>query len=87
MPAWQKLVGANATVVTNFTYSVYRAKFTLGPYRFCNKKGECYEHTCALKTDGSAACWGRNANFQLGDGNGLDSNTAVQVSGGAVFWK
>lgn len=44
-------------------------------------------HTCALKTDGSAACWGLNVNNQLGNGTGVDSNVPVAFPGGSVFWK
>ena len=38
-------------------------------------------HTCARVLDGSARCWGRNAEGQLGDGSGLQQPTAVVVSG------
>ncbi|MBK7146502.1 MAG: hypothetical protein IPH76_15305 [Xanthomonadales bacterium] len=38
-------------------------------------------HTCARVLDGSARCWGRNAEGQLGDGSGLQQPTAVAVSG------
>jgi alpha-tubulin suppressor-like RCC1 family protein len=45
-------------------------------------------HTCALKADGNAACWGLNGNAQLGiSGSTTNTNTANPVSGGAVFWK
>lgn len=44
--------------------------------------------SCALKADGSAACWGANSTGMLGDGTkGTDRLTPVDVSGGAVFWK
>ena len=52
-----------------------------------------YHHTCAVKTDGSAWCWGANLRGQLGDGTttqrllptpviGLDSGVASIASGG-----
>ncbi len=44
------------------------AAFTLGEY-----------HTCAVKTDGSAWCWGRNWSGQLGNNTITSSSTPVQV--------
>jgi alpha-tubulin suppressor-like RCC1 family protein len=38
-------------------------------------------HTCAVKSDGTAWCWGSNAGGRLGDGSFSDHPTPVQVSG------
>lgn len=36
-------------------------------------------HACAVKSDGSVVCWGKNDKFQLGN-NGGNSNVPVQVT-------
>lgn len=38
-------------------------------------------HTCGIKTDGTAWCWGYNGFGQLGNGTTTDSGNPVQVSG------
>jgi Regulator of Chromosome Condensation (RCC1) repeat protein len=38
-------------------------------------------HTCAVRADGTAACWGSNSNGQLGDGTTIDRSTAASVTG------
>ncbi len=42
--------------------------------------GAGYSHTCALKSDGTAACWGANGSGQLGDSSIDDSTVPVPVN-------
>jgi len=39
------------------------------------------DHSCALKTDGGAWCWGSNGQNQVGDGTTINRPTPVVVSG------
>lgn len=43
-------------------------------------------HSCAVKKDNSAWCWGSNGSGRLGDGTIANSQTPVEVSGG-YSWK
>ncbi len=40
-----------------------------------------YYHTCAVRTDGSLWCWGKNSYGQLGDDSTVDRHLPVQVRG------
>lgn len=42
-------------------------------------------HTCALAEDGTAFCWGRNGNGQLGDGTSSDRSSPAPVLGTQKF--
>ena len=42
-------------------------------------------HTCALKQDGAASCWGYNPYGAIGDGTTTDRSTPTAVMGGLTF--
>lgn len=44
-----------------------------------------WRHTCGVASDGSAYCWGRNEEGQLGDGGTMDRPVPTLVSGGLTF--
>jgi hypothetical protein len=44
-----------------------------------------YDHTIAIKTDGTLWAWGSNGDGQLGDGTYVDKNSPVQI-GTATNW-
>ena len=50
------------------------AQVSAGPY-----------HTCALATDGTAACWGDNGSGQLGNGTNIHSSVPVAVDTSGVL--
>jgi len=43
-----------------------------------------YYHSCAILSDASLKCWGKNSDGQLGDGDTSSSNTPVSVAIGSV---
>jgi len=46
------------------------------------------DHSCAVKTDGTLWCWGRDNSLQLGDGAGSTNQpTPVQEATAATDWK
>jgi alpha-tubulin suppressor-like RCC1 family protein len=46
-----------------------------------------YNHTAAVKTDGTLWCWGDGGDGRLGDGTGTNRNTPVTTSTGGTTWK
>ncbi|MEY3011744.1 MAG: hypothetical protein RIT45_479 [Pseudomonadota bacterium] len=50
--------------------------FTIPDFAGVKQVAGGYGHTCAVKTDGTVACWGRNGDGQLGNGTINSSSTA-----------
>ena len=46
-----------------------------------------YEHTAAIKTDGTLWLWGHNTNGQLGDNTRTSRSSPVQTVSGGTNWK
>jgi alpha-tubulin suppressor-like RCC1 family protein len=46
-----------------------------------------YEHSAAIKTDGTLWTWGRNYSGQLGDNTVADKSSPVQTVAGGTRWK
>jgi alpha-tubulin suppressor-like RCC1 family protein len=46
-----------------------------------------FQHSFAIKTDGTLWAWGRNNYGQLGLGNNIDRSTPLQMTSGATIWK
>lgn len=44
------------------------------------------EHTCGIRNNGQAWCWGDNGSQQLGDGTTTDRSSPTLVSGGGTNW-
>src|SRR5688572_4030143 len=42
-------------------------------------------HSCALRVDGAAFCWGRNVEGQLGDGTNTNRTEPVRAADGMLF--
>lgn len=56
-----------------------------GGIRFRSVSAGVGEHTCGIAQDGTAFCWGRNDQGQLGIGTRLNSTSPVRVLGDAHF--
>ncbi|MFA5249646.1 MAG: FISUMP domain-containing protein [Candidatus Paceibacterota bacterium] len=49
--------------------------------------GTGWNHSCALKSDGTVWCWGQNLSAQLGDGTTINKSVPVQVLGAGGIGK
>lgn len=85
-------MGSTPTKIFGLDVSVARAAVavsSLGPLScaiFQDLENVAYiapgsNHSCVVKKDGSAFCWGRNEYGQLGDGTDTDRETPTLVSG------
>ncbi|TAN57279.1 hypothetical protein EPN15_04850, partial [Patescibacteria group bacterium] len=73
-------IGDNTTTQRNIPAQV--SGLTAGTVKEVTAGGY---HTCALKTDGSTVCWGKNTNGQIGDNTTTERWPPTQVSGLTVF--
>lgn len=46
-----------------------------------------YDHTAAIKSDGTLWLWGRNNGGELGDNTVVDKSSPVQTVAGGTYWK
>ncbi|WP_295396161.1 RCC1 domain-containing protein [uncultured Thiodictyon sp.] len=74
-------LGNGTTTISTVPVAVYRSGVLNGKTLTQVSAGRL--HTCALATDGTAACWGYNGYGALGNGTNTDSlfPVAVEVSG------
>lgn len=56
-----------------------------GSHAFIQISAGTIAHTCAIKANGEAWCWGVNEQGQLGTGNHTAATSPVQVGGGIKF--
>ena len=76
--------GANGTGrlgIGNTNWSTHNTPQSVvesGPWRMVSSE---YYHSCGVKLDGSAWCWGSNGNGRLGDDSTTDRGSPVEVHG------
>ena len=66
--------------------NIVSTAFKIGTLNNWSKISFGYEHTGAIKTDGTLWMWGRNSNGELGQGNTIHRSSPVQV-GTLSDWK
>ena len=71
----------NGNTITQTTPVQVSGEGGIGVLSGVSMVGGGYYHTCALKTDGTVYCWGKNSSGQLGIGNTANQIAPVQVLG------
>jgi alpha-tubulin suppressor-like RCC1 family protein len=80
---WGNNVGGQLGVGTN--QDKFEPAPVQGGHLFIQVSASTFGHTCGLKANGEAWCWGVNADGQLGTGNLVNQNVPVQVGGNIKF--